>query len=58
MEEQVFAAQLASMLETSAAPEDVKRVESYEAAGVATHDAGFVVTLYDGTEFQVTVVAS
>ena len=37
--------------------ENVEAV-SYEAAGVLTRDAGFVVHLPDGSEFQVTVVRS
>ena len=31
---------------------------SYAGAGVLTHDAGFVLRMSDGTEFQVTVVRS
>lgn len=33
-------------------------VESFNDAGVLTRDAGFVIRLDDGTEFQVTVVRS
>jgi hypothetical protein len=38
--------------------DSVRRVESYNMAGVMTDDAGFVMTMDDGTEFQVTVVRS
>lgn len=33
-------------------------VETFADADVLTEDAGFVVTLRDGTEFQVTVIQS
>ncbi len=33
-------------------------VRSYEDAGVLTHDAGLVVRVGDGAEFQITVVQS
>lgn len=36
----------------------LKDVQSFEEAGVLTSDAGFVVRLKDGSEFQVTVVKS
>jgi hypothetical protein len=36
----------------------VKRTSSFEAKGVLTTDAGLVVEMSDGTEFQVTVVKS
>lgn len=36
--------------------ESVERVQTFEQAGVASHDKGLVVTLPDGTEFQLTVV--
>lgn len=37
---------------------DLRRVESFDAAGIMTTDAGFVMLMADGTEFQVTVVRS
>lgn len=33
-------------------------VRTYESAGVLTRDAGFVITLEDGSEYQITVVRS
>ncbi|MBI3201584.1 MAG: hypothetical protein HYZ29_08580 [Myxococcales bacterium] len=33
-------------------------VETFRDAGMLTDDAGFVVTLRDGSEFQITVVQS
>lgn len=33
-------------------------IVDYEAKGVLTQDAGFVITLEDGSEYQVTVVRS
>jgi hypothetical protein len=33
-------------------------VSTYEEAGVLTRDAGFIVRMEDGTEYQVTVVRS
>lgn len=38
--------------------EAVREITSYADAGVLTRDAGFVVRLGDGTEFQITVVRS
>lgn len=34
------------------------RVRSYEDAGILTHNAGLVVRLPDGSEFQLTIVQS
>ena len=34
------------------------RVETYEQAGVMTYNKGLVLTLPDGTEFQLTIVQS
>ncbi len=36
----------------------VRGATSYAEAGVLTHDAGFVLRMSDGTEFQITVVRS
>lgn len=34
------------------------RVHTFDEAGVMTRDAGLVITLPDGTEFQLTIVQS
>ena len=34
------------------------RVRTYRELGMLTNDAGFVVTMKDGSEFQVTIVQS
>ena len=34
------------------------RVQTFEEAGMMTRDAGLVITLPDGTEFQLTIVQS
>ena len=34
------------------------RVQTFDEAGVMTRDAGLVITLPDGTEFQLTIVQS
>ena len=34
------------------------RVQTYEQAGVMTYNKGLVITLPDGTEFQLTIVQS
>ncbi|MGH9783804.1 MAG: hypothetical protein ACRD88_06420 [Terriglobia bacterium] len=39
-------------------PERIAAVNDYRAVGMLTSDAGFVMTLGDGSEFQVTVVKS
>ena len=38
--------------------DEVKRTSSFEQKGVLTKDAGLIVTMKDGTEFQITVVRS
>ena len=38
--------------------DEVKRISSFETAGVLTSNAGLVVKMKDGTEFQLTVVQS
>ncbi len=38
--------------------DEVKRTSSFESAGILTSNAGLVVRLKDGTEFQITVVQS
>jgi hypothetical protein len=37
---------------------DVARADTFADCGVLTRDAGFVITLADGAEYQVTVVRS
>ena len=39
-------------------PERIGAVNNFRQVGVLTRDAGFVVTLADGSEYQVTVVQS
>ena len=64
MDEKSFAAELREVLaETQDASEfitqeNIARIDSFEDAGVLTNNAGLVVTLVDGSEFQVTVVRS
>lgn len=36
----------------------VARTDTYADAGIVTREAGFVITLADGAEYQVTVVRS
>ena len=57
--EQEFQDQLTDAIELAAEEngQDV-RVVSFESAGVLTNNAGVVVTLEDGSEFQVTIVQS
>jgi hypothetical protein len=38
--------------------EKIRRIESFEDAGMLTRDRGLVVTMTDGTEFQITIVRS
>jgi hypothetical protein len=38
------------------ATEAVREVATFDAAGIMSYDKGLVITLTDGTEFQVTVV--
>jgi len=38
--------------------EQVRRVQTFEDAGMLTRDRGLVVTMTDGTEFQITIVQS
>jgi len=39
-------------------PDGIRRVETYAEAGMLTTDAGLVVTMDDGSEFQLTIVQS
>jgi hypothetical protein len=36
----------------------IRRIETFEEAGILTRDAGLIVMMTDGSEFQVTVVRS
>ena len=36
----------------------IRRIETYAEAGILTNNAGLVVELADGSQFQVTVVGS
>jgi hypothetical protein len=38
--------------------DNVRRIETFEEAGVLTRNAGLVIRMTDGSEFQVTVVRS
>jgi hypothetical protein len=38
--------------------DEVRRVETFDERGLLTRDAGFVLTLADRSEYQVTVVCS
>jgi hypothetical protein len=46
------------MCDMVAGHEDTSQVAPYKDSGVMTNDAGFTITMSDGTEFQVTVVQS
>ena len=37
---------------------EIAGVEDFVQAGVLTHDAGLIVTMKDGSEFQLTIVCS
>ena len=39
-------------------PDAIRSVESFGEAGVLTRDAGLVVRMADGVEFQITIVRS
>jgi len=64
MTEQGFAACLAAILNgevdvnESFDPDGIEGVASFEDAGVLTMNAGLVVTMDDGTEYQITIVRS
>jgi len=47
-----------AMQSAVAGMDGVRRVTDFEAAGTMTMNAGFVVRMDDGSEFQVTVVQS
>ena len=38
--------------------QDVKRVQTFEEVGMLTRDHGLVVTMNDGSEFQLTITQS
>ncbi len=63
MTDHEFAQSLAQVLSGEDADDEfpdpaIGRIASFEKAGVLTRDAGFVVRLEDGSEFQITVVQS
>ena len=64
MTENAFAACLAAILNGEGDvneildPDGIDHVAPYDEAGVLTRNAGMVVRLDDGTEFQVTIVRS
>ena len=37
---------------------DIKRISTFEEDGVMTNDAGLVITMADGAQFQLTIVRS
>lgn len=39
-------------------PSGLKEITTYEQAGILTRNAGLVVRMWDGSEFQVTVIRS
>lgn len=51
--EAAFAERLRKLLRDD---DDVRRVSTYDAAGMLTQNTGLVVVLKDGTEFQITIV--
>ena len=64
MDSQEFADQIGDMLQdrddNDALPDDerVRRVQSFREAGLLTNDAGIVVKMANGDEYQITVVKS
>ena len=59
MDEQTFQDALKALLEeqsTVLSEIKIKRVSTFEEAGVMTRNAGLVVRLKDNTKFQVTIV--
>jgi hypothetical protein len=62
MNERKFAERLMDIIESdrdyaAAFDHKIRRVRTYEEVGMLTRDAGLVVELEDGTEFQITIVA-
>lgn len=51
--ERDFAERLKKLLRDD---DEVRRVSTYDAAGVLTQNTGLVVILKDGSEFQITIV--
>jgi hypothetical protein len=59
MDSQEFADQIGDMLQDNdGLPDDerVQRVQSFREAGLLTNDAGIVVKMANGDEYQITVV--
>ena len=46
------------LAELLADTDEIRRVRSYAEVGMLTRDAGLVVTLDDGAEYQITIVKS
>jgi hypothetical protein len=60
MTERDFAEQLSSLLElrTEELTDVIDRVRTFDESGLLTHDTGLVITLDDGSEFQLSIVQS
>ena len=62
MTEETLETGLAALIRGDVDPEEIcwenLRVETFEEAGVMTYNKGLVVTLPDGSEFQLTIVRS
>ncbi|HOD84562.1 MAG TPA: hypothetical protein PKG77_24350 [Phycisphaerae bacterium] len=49
---------LANLLQNEDEAPEVRRVETFEEAGILTYNRGLVVRTEDGSEFQLTIVRS
>jgi hypothetical protein len=57
-QELAFAAMLSELLYTTDGDAEVVRVDTYAEEGMLTNNAGLVVSLADGSQYQLTVVQS
>ncbi|HOD84367.1 MAG: hypothetical protein BWX88_03447 [Planctomycetes bacterium ADurb.Bin126] len=49
---------LANLLQNEDEAPDVRRVTTFEEAGILTYNRGLIVRTEDGSEFQITIVRS
>jgi len=58
MDNKELTAALQEALDDLDVEDEIRRVETFEEVGMLTNDAGLVITMQDGSEFQVTIVQS
>jgi len=58
MDNKELTAALQEALDDLDVEDEIRRVETFEEVGMLTNDTGLVITMQDGSEFQLTIVQS